>query len=171
VIAIVDSAIRRTKIVATIGPRSATHGIVRSFAEAGMDAVRLNFSHGTHEEHAARAAITRAVQAELGRPLALIADLQGPRLRVGALAEPRELVAGETVVIARGDRAQAGDLIVAPAVIGDVLAPGHDVLIDDGLIRLLVETSEGAAPAAASSSAARSPQQGVNLPGVYVLRR
>ena len=167
--AIVDSAIRRTKIVATIGPRSATHGIVRSFAEAGMDAVRLNFSHGTHEEHAARAAITRAVQAELGRPLALIADLQGPRLRVGVLAEPRLLVAGETAVIAGGDRAQAGDLIVAPSVIGDVLVPGHDVLIDDGLIRLLVETSEGGrARCRVVVGGEITSNKGVNLPGVYV---
>ena len=116
-----DTEVRRTKIVATIGPGSSSHEMVRALAQAGMDAVRLNFSHGTHEDHAMRAGITRAVQAELGRPLALIADLQGPKLRVGDLAEPRLLVAGETVVITGREPAQEGDLVVAPAVIGEVL--------------------------------------------------
>src|SRR5271154_68531 len=81
--------LRRTKIVATIGPKSSSPEMVRALAEAGMDAVRLNFSHGAQEEHARHAGITRAVQAELGRPLAIIADLQGPKLRLGDLPEPR----------------------------------------------------------------------------------
>ena len=76
---------RRTKIVATIGPASSTHEAVRELVDAGVDAFRLNFSHGTHEDHAPRAAIVRAVQAELRKPLALIADLQGPKLRIGDL--------------------------------------------------------------------------------------
>src|SRR5712692_7956946 len=96
--------IRRTKIVATIGPASSTPELVRALAEAGMDAARLNLSHGAHTDHAESAAIVRNVQAELGRPLALIADLQGPKLRIGDLAVPRILVAGEEVVVA-GERA------------------------------------------------------------------
>ena len=107
-----------------------------------MDAVRLNFSHGTQEDHAMRAGITRAVQAELSRPLALIADLQGPKLRIGELAAPRVLETGDLVVIAGEDAAQPGDLPVAPSVIGQVLSPGNDVLIDDGLVRLTVERVE-----------------------------
>ena len=75
--------------------------MLRALADAGMDAVRLNFSHGTHEEHAARAAIAREVQAELGRPLALIADLQGPKFRVGELDEPR-LLEDESIVYIAG---------------------------------------------------------------------
>src|SRR6266480_7885718 len=94
---------RRTKIVATIGPSSSSHEMVRLLAEAGMDAVRLNLSHGTQDEHAQTAGFTRAVQAELGRPLALIADLQGPKLRVGDLDEPRTLSTGDEVVIAGDD--------------------------------------------------------------------
>src|SRR5512146_3081828 len=101
---------RRTKIVATIGPASCSHEYVRLLVEAGMDAVRLNFSHGTQEDHARSAGFARAVQAELGKPLALIADLQGPKLRVGELAEPRTLVTGEIVVVAGEDVAQEGDL-------------------------------------------------------------
>jgi len=63
---------RRTKIVATIGPATSSHEMVRALAQAGMDAARLNFSHGTQQDHAMRAGITRAVQAELKRPLALM---------------------------------------------------------------------------------------------------
>src|SRR5918911_5475259 len=95
-----DRERRRTKIVATIGPASSSHETVRRLAEAGMDAARLNFSHGTQEDHARSAGFVRAVQAELGRPLALIADLQGPKLRIGKLDAPRTLATGELVVIA-----------------------------------------------------------------------
>src|SRR5438105_1083285 len=138
-----DNERRRTKIVATIGPASSSHETVRLLAETGMDAVRLNFSHGVQEDHARSAGFARAVQAELGRPLALIADLQGPKLRLGKLDEPRSLTTGDVVVIAGEDVARKGDLPVAPSVIGEVLTPGHDVLIDDGLVRLAVESVEG----------------------------
>src|ERR1700758_4152526 len=121
---------RRTKIVATIGPATSSHEMVRALTEAGIDAVRLNFSHGTQEDHASRAGIARAVQAELGRPIALIADLQGPKLRIGELQQPRLLTPGELVVVAGEDVAQPGDLPVAPPVIGEVLEPGNDVLVD-----------------------------------------
>ena len=79
---------RRTKIVATLGPASATTDRLSELIGAGVDAVRLNLSHGTHEEHAERAWLVREIAAEIGRPIALIADLQGPKLRVGDLAEP-----------------------------------------------------------------------------------
>jgi len=85
------AATRRTKIVATIGPVSSTPEMVGALAEAGMDAARLNFSHGTHEDHAERVRVVRAVERELGRPLALIADLQGPKLRIGRLEQARVL--------------------------------------------------------------------------------
>src|SRR5438093_5933347 len=112
-----SAEIRRTKIVATIGPRSSTHEMVRSLAHAGMDAARLNLSHGTHEDHAARAALVRRVQAELGRPIALIADLQGPKLRVGELPEPRNLAVGEEVMIVAERSAANGELPIAPATV------------------------------------------------------
>src|SRR5262245_49747938 len=90
---------RRTKIVATIGPATGSREMVAALARAGMDAARLNFSHGTHEEHAQRAGHVRAAQEELGRPLALIADLQGPKLRVGNLPEPIHLARDEEAVL------------------------------------------------------------------------
>jgi len=160
-----ETAVRRTKIVATIGPGSGTHEMVRALAEAGMDAVRLNFSHGTHEEHASRAQITRAVQSELGRPLAVIADLQGPKLRVGDLAQPRRLVDGAIVFLAGAERALDGDLIVSPSAIAEVLEPGHDVLIDDGLIRLVVDhVDQGRARCRVIVGGEVKSHKGVNLP-------
>ncbi len=164
-----DGQRRRTKIVATIGPASSSREQVEALVRAGVDAIRLNFSHGTREEHAAGAGIARAVQAELGRPLALIADLQGPKLRVGELGEPRQLAAGELVAIAPEGAAQPGDLPVAPAVVGEVLAPGHEVLIDDGLVRLAVEEVEhGRARCRVVVGGQVASHKGVNLPGVSI---
>ena len=93
---------RRTKIVATVGPASATPELVRGLVDAGMDAARLNLSHGSHEQHAARAQLLRDVEEEVGRPLALIADLQGPKFRVGVLEAPLALRQGEEVVVVVG---------------------------------------------------------------------
>jgi len=160
---------RRTKIVATIGPASSSHETVRRLAEEGMDAARLNFSHGAQEDHARSAGLVRAVQAELGRPLALIADLQGPKLRVGKLGAPRFLGVGDVVVVAAEENAQPGDLPVAPSVVGDVLAPGNDVLIDDGLVRLAVEeVDDGRARCRVVVEGMVSAHKGVNLPGVSI---
>jgi pyruvate kinase len=157
--------IRKTKIVATIGPGSESHEMVKALAEAGMDALRLNFSHGTLEEHAARAGIARAVQTELGRPLAVIADLQGPKLRVEELAAPRLLRDSELVVLAGRQRARDGDLVVSPSAIADVLEPGHAVLIDDGLIRLVVEAvEEGRVRCRVLVGGVVTSGKGVNLP-------
>ncbi|HEY7561530.1 MAG TPA: pyruvate kinase, partial [Gaiellaceae bacterium] len=80
--------LRRTKIVCTIGPATSSPELVDRLVAAGMDAARLNFSHGTHEEHGERARLVREAQARAGRPLALIADLQGPKVRVGDLDAP-----------------------------------------------------------------------------------
>ena len=161
--------IRRTKIVATIGPASSTLEQVRALVEAGMDAARLNLSHGTHDDHAASAATVRAVQAELGRPLALIADLQGPKLRIGDLPGPRNLVTGEEVTIVGEQAARDGELPIAPAAVSEMLRPGNDVLIDDGLVRLAVEdVSGGRARARVVTGGVVTSHKGVNLPGVPI---
>ena len=85
---------RRTKIVATIGPASSSREVLAALAVAGVDAFRMNFSHGTHDQHAAAAKAVREVQTQLQKALALIADLQGPKLRIGDLEAPRVLVKG-----------------------------------------------------------------------------
>src|SRR6185436_9964343 len=131
--------IRRTKIVATLGPSSATRERLRALVEAGMDAARLNLSHGTQDDHAQRAELVRGVQEELGRPIALIADLQGPKLRIGDLEGTRLLRGGDEVLVTGDGAAGNGELPIAPAVASQVLQPGHDILIDDGLVRLTVE--------------------------------
>src|SRR3954470_5214629 len=160
---------RRTKIVATIGPASCTPGVLKQLVEAGMDGARLNLSHGTHDEHRERARLVRAVEAELGRPISLIADLQGPKLRIGELDAPVTLTRGEKIVVAGGERSDDGELPVSPAVIGEVLQPGHEVLIDDGLVRLRVDEVElGRARCAVVTGGVVSSHKGVNLPGVPI---
>jgi pyruvate kinase len=158
---------RRTKIVATIGPASSREDVLARLIEAGMDGVRLNFSHGTHEEHGESARRVRAAQAAAGRPLALIADLQGPKIRIGELPGPVDLQVGETVVVAGEDDARAGDLSVAPSVLAGALRPGCDILVDDGLVRLRVERVEGGrAFSRVVTGGVVQPHKGVNLPGV-----
>jgi len=158
---------RRTKIVATLGPASDSRERLRALLEAGVDAVRFNLSHGTHSEHSEKAWLVREIAAELGRPVALIADLQGPKLRIGELAEPVVLRSGDQITVCAEDACRDGELPIAPAVIGDVLAPGHDVLIDDGRVRLRVEdVKSGRARCAVVVGGTVTSHKGVNLPGV-----
>jgi pyruvate kinase len=159
---------RRTKIVATLGPSTATPGLISGLARAGMDGARLNFSHGTQELHAESARLVRAAREELGRPIALIADLQGPKLRIGELDQPVRLDKGDEVIVT-GHEARDSELPVRPSVVGQVLQPGHDVLIDDGLVRLRVEgVAEGRARCAVVVGGLVASHKGVNLPGVPV---
>jgi pyruvate kinase len=160
---------RRTKIVATIGPASGSAEGVGALVEAGINAARLNLSHGSRDEHAERARLVREAERESGRPLALIADLQGPKLRIGELDGPVQLVAGEEVVVAGDEFSHNGELPVSPSVIGEVLQPGHEVLIDDGLVRLRVERVDaGRALCAVVAGGTVTAHKGVNVPGVPV---
>lgn len=161
---------RKTKIVATIGPASSDKATMTRLVEAGANAMRLNFSHGSHEEHAEGARLVREIEEESGwRTLALIADLQGPKLRVGELPAPVTLATGGEVIVSGADRDEDGVLPVAPSVIGDVLQPGHEVLIDDGHVRLRVEKVEGGrAHCAVLVGGVVTSNKGVNLPGVPV---
>jgi pyruvate kinase len=164
----VNRGARRTKIVCTIGPSSSSQETVDALVAAGMDGARLNFSHGSHEEHAERARIVREAQERAGRPLALIADLQGPKLRIGSLPTPIELAEGEEVLISGEGSARPGDLPVAPPVVSEMLRPGHDVLIDDGLVRLRVEDVDGGGRVRSTVLVGGpvSAHKGVNVPGV-----
>ena len=158
---------RRTKIVATIGPASSDEALLLRLIGAGMDAARLNFSHGTHADHGKSAARVRDAQTALSRPLALIADLQGPKLRIGDLAAPVLLEVGERVVVAGGETTRPDDLPVAPAVLGAVLAPAIEVLVDDGHVRLRVEQVEdGRAICRVLTGGVVEQHKGVNIPGV-----
>jgi pyruvate kinase len=163
----VPSGDRRTKIVATIGPASNDEATLAALVEAGMDGVRLNFSHGTHADHELSARRARAVQEQAGRPLALIADLQGPKIRIGDLDEPRELQVGEAVGVAGEEQCAAEDLPVAPDVLAAVLEAGDEILVDDGHVRLRVEqVQDGRALCEVVTGGLVEPHKGVNVPGV-----
>ena len=141
--------------------------MIAALIEAGMDGARLNLSHGTQDDHARTAELIREAEKDAGRSIALIADLQGPKLRVGDLDYDVVLEDGDTIVIAGEDVAQGDDLPIAPAVLGSVLRPGNDVLIDDGLVRLRVENVErGRARCAVIAGGAIRAHKGVNLPGI-----
>jgi len=158
---------RRTKIVCTIGPASTSAEVLDQLVAAGMDAARLNFSHGTHEDHALRARLVREAEDRSGRPLALMADLQGPKLRVGELPAPVELEPGQEVLVTPNGIGVPGDLPVSPAVLSEVLRPGHELLIDDGAVRLRVEAVDGRrVRCKVVVGGTVTSNKGVNLPGV-----
>src|ERR671919_815817 len=132
---------RSAKILATLGPASSGPERVRALYEAGADAFRLNFSHGTHDQHAERYLAIRAVEEATGRPIGIVADLQGPKLRVGRFQEGRiDLTVGQAVRLdldsAPGDASRVG--LPHPEVYA-VLQPGTELLLDDGKVRLTVE--------------------------------
>ena len=160
---------RRTKIVCTIGPASSSPDVIARLVAAGMDAARLNFSHGTRDDHAERVRLLRDAQEQARRPLALIADLQGPKIRVGELERPRVLVEGDDVVVAGEGSGHADDLPVSPAALTQVLHVGHELLIDDGLVRLRVdEVDDGRARTTVLVGGVVGAHKGVNLPGVPI---
>jgi pyruvate kinase len=159
--------VRRTKIVATIGPASSSPEIIGQLVSAGMDGARFNFSHGSHEDFAEHHRRVREAQHNAGRPIAIIADLQGPKLRVGDLDEPFELAKGDDIVIAGEDTVTDGDLPISPDVLGSVLQPGNEILIDDGKVRLRVARVErGRARCEIVTGGTVTSHKGVNLPGV-----
>jgi pyruvate kinase len=160
---------RRTKIVATIGPSCSSPEQLDALVTAGMDAARLNLSHGTHDDHQRRATLVREAQERAGRPIALMGDLQGPKIRVGDLSAPMQLTTGDRVMVVVGRNGDDGELPIAPAAIGEVLRPGHEVLIDDGHVRLQVEeVSPGRALCGVVVGGPVTAHKGVNLPGVPI---
>ena len=129
----------RTKIVATIGPACQDESTLREMIRAGMDVARINLSHGTHAEHAHNIALIRRIAAEVGRPVAIMADLQGPKLRIGKLdPEPRALPAGERVTLSADPKGQDAIPLPHPELIAGARV-GTRLLLDDGEIELQVE--------------------------------
>ena len=158
---------RRAKIIATLGPASQEERILRRLIRAGMDVARLNFSHGTHEHHARLMTRIRQVAQRLGRPVAVLQDLQGPKIRLGTLPEPVTIRPGQVVVFQAGVE-EADDALPVPlAEFAEALRPGHRISIDDGLIDLEVLRVEGdRVEARALLGGTLSSHKGINLPGV-----
>jgi len=162
---------RSAKIVATLGPSSSAPDRIRELFEAGVDVFRLNFSHGTHDDHRARFEAIRRVENATGRPIGILADLQGPKLRLGTFAEgPIELSAGAPFHLDL-DR-QAGDEHRAPLPHPEIFAalqPGTELLLDDGKVRLEVEICGSSfADTRCLVGGTLSDRKGVNVPNAVL---
>ncbi len=162
---------RRARIVATLGPASRAPERVLELARAGADVFRLNFSHGVHDDHAAAAKAVRAAEATLGRPLGVLADLQGPKLRLGAFKDGAVLVApGQPFRLdldpTPGDETRVG--APHPPLLA-ALRPGAVLLVDDGKVRLQVTaTGPGFADTVVVQGVRLSDRKGVALPGAVI---
>ncbi len=162
---------RRSRILATLGPASSTLERIRELAQAGADVFRLNFSHGTHADHAERYHQIRQVEAELGRPIGVLMDLQGPKLRVGRMAGGKVmLTAGQPFRLdldpAEGDATRAG--LPHPEIFA-ALEAGTELLLDDGKLRLRVERfGADFAETTVLVGGPLSDRKGVNVPGVVL---
>jgi pyruvate kinase len=162
---------RSAKIVATLGPASSRPEQIRALFDAGVDMFRLNFSHGTHAEHRARFEAIRHAEAATGRPIGILADLQGPKLRLGTFAEGRvELGAGARFRLDLDDG--AGDATRAPLPhpeIFEALEPGTELLLDDGKVRLKTEScGKGFAETLCLVGGTLSDRKGVNVPNALL---
>lgn len=165
----VRAHVPRTKIVGTLGPSSNTVDSIRALVEAGLDVARINFSHGTHEQHARTIAIVREVADALGRPVAIMGDLQGPRIRIGDLAKPRELDPGSHVTLIQEHLASGDEIPVTYEELCQDVAPGNRILINDGLIELIVTAvNEPRVTATVVHGGTLSSHKGMNLPGIAV---
>jgi len=159
---------RRTKIVCTLGPASQSEETLREMVRAGMDVARINFSYGDHQTHARNIALVRRLAREAGRVLAVMGDLQGPKLRVGEIATPVTLREGQdfnlTTRPVPGDDQEVN--LPHPEVMGDV-RPGDRVLLDDGLLELRVlETTPTDLRCRVIIGGPLTSRKGVSLPGV-----
>lgn len=164
--------LRNAKILATLGPASTERKAIEALVHAGADVFRLNFSHGTHEDHRRRHEAIRAIEAELGRPIGVLLDLQGPKLRVGTFKEgPVRLIEGATFRLDL-DKSAPGDatrVSMPHPEIFAALRPGVDLLLDDGRLRLCVEEAGlDFAVTRVVTGGILSERKGVNVPGVVL---
>ena len=163
---------RAAKIVSTLGPASAAEEQIAALFEAGADVFRLNFSHGTHQEHSERYAAIRRIEREYGRPIGIIMDLQGPKIRVNTFENGEAgLLTGSVFTFDRQvDQAGTGDRVsISNPEIYKVLEPGMALLLDDGKIRLRVrDATEEKVRATVEIGGVLSDHKGLNLPGAIL---
>jgi pyruvate kinase len=163
---------RRAKIVCTMGPATSSPEMVRALVAAGMDVARLNFSHGTREEHAAVYREVRAAGDEAGRAVALMVDLQGPKIRLGEFEDGGvTLVPGATFTITTEPDVEGTEELAGTTyrALAQDVTPGASVLIDDGRVRLKVLDTDGTRVRCTVVEGGRiSDHKGINLPGVRV---
>ena len=129
---------RFAKILATLGPASRSPDTLRLLHDVGVDAFRLNFSHGSHEDHLASIEAIRKVERDTGNPIAIVADMQGPKLRVGEMGDGLELRYGETVKLRQTTEASEGDIVFPHPELEKILTPGLILKFDDGKLQVTV---------------------------------
>src|SRR6266550_5043067 len=161
--------IRRTKIVATLGPATGDESTIAALLQAGANVLRINASHGTPELRAEWIAAARKVAARSDSPIAVLLDLQGPRIRVGDLAAPRELKPGQEVVFAPEEVARGGELPTTYDGLATDARVGSRILLNDGLLSVDVTAVEPPrVRARVIDGAMLTAHKGMNLPGVQV---
>jgi pyruvate kinase len=163
---------RRTKIVATLGPSTNTPERISGLIRAGMNVARMNFSHGTHADHSARIAMVRRAAAEAGKTIAILQDLQGPKIRTGPLegGKPVDLIAGQRFVITNEHLVGTADKVSTTyAHLPQDVRPRDRILLSDGLIELVVIARNDTEVETEVVHGGRLKEhQGINLPGVRV---
>ncbi len=163
---------RRAKIVATLGPACSTEPVFRQLLRAGLDVARLNFSHGSHEQKAALIQMVRKVAHEEGKPICILADLQGPKIRTGKLVDhkPVQLIAGERLRITPRDIEGTAAIVGTTfTTLAENLEPGLRILLSDGLIELRVHAVEGTdVVCEIVNGGMLGENKGINLPGIPV---
>jgi pyruvate kinase len=163
--------LRQAKIVATLGPASSTYPEILALAEAGADVFRFNFSHGSHEDHQKRYDIVREIERVSGRPIAVLADLQGPKLRVGQFADGKVLLlAGERFTLDRNPALGNSQRVCLPhPELFSVIGAGQSLLLDDGKLRLEVLGNDGdRITTRIVNGGVLSDRKGVNVPDVLL---
>jgi pyruvate kinase len=162
--------VRYTKIIATLGPASDARETIEALLAAGADIFRLNFSHGTHAEHAARVARLREAAARAGTRVAVLQDLSGPKIRTGRLegGTPLQLEPDDTLVVEIGNGVgRPGHVFTTYAPLAAALAPGDRLLLDDGYIELRVDEVSGSRiTTTVLNGGALGENKGINAPGV-----
>lgn len=158
---------RKAKIVATLGPSSSDAETISQLFDNGVDVFRLNFSHGTHEDHARRYAILRELEAETGRPVCILQDLQGPKIRIGTLKGGGFEIERDQIVrfVLEGEEGDANSIPLPHPEIFAAIMPKHAMLIDDGKLRLeVVNVADDAIEARVVAGGEVSDRKGVNIP-------
>ncbi len=162
---------RQTKIVATLGPASNTEEMIRKLFLAGVDVFRLNFSHGEHKDHAERVKMIRKIEEETDHPIAIIADMQGPKLRVGKFKDGKiELSVGQKIRLDLDPTPGDGERVNLPhPEVINTMTIGSHILLDDGKVRMeIVDKGDGFLVGEIQAGRYLSNNKGFNVPGVVL---
>lgn len=167
------NSLRRTKIVATIGPATQDPDVLRALIEAGASTLRLNFSHGTHDDHQRSIRLIRQISFELNQPVGILQDLQGPKIRLGRFEKgPIQLATGDSFVLTSHEVAGTQErAAVTYDRLADEVPPGSTILLDDGRVEMKVEAvdlEQRELHCRVVVGGQLSNNKGVNFPGVYL---